>query len=1050
MRSLSVPDLWPKVYSEYSVVKGVEINEDYRLKKKLPKWLRIPGHSKAVASGVLFLFTLWSGFMLYELLQIKTHYSMDQFHPDNHALLKTDKRIKARFQIVDALPYLILVESKTQRAWTEPRMLAELTKLTQKISAFDEVSDIKSLANIETAVTDDRSFTVGRIRDIASTPAHQKKILKDPLMAPQLVSNDGKFAALVIKTNSLSFKQQSTFIKKLKNVVSEKPNLFAGEIGGPSAISSQIAELLSDEITIYSILSLLISILIFYVMFQNISVVLIGSLVILCSNLAALGAMSLFGFSLTVLSSTVPILVTIMVVSITTQTLSRISDLRNKVLKRHHYILSLRVMRELIAPHFIGAITTAVGFATFASSEIPIIREYGLSVTVGILVGCATTILLLPALLTWLPAPQKRKEIVNWPVISRKVIQYKKPLFASVMVLVLVCIAIGGRLNWSTVIFDDLPESHATRRATETAQMQLGGVIPLEISVGRSSAKEFWKNPKNLQKMDKLIARWRDYEGVGSVVGVADFLKAASPQQTISKNKKSISETFFIYGMAEENPLQNFTADNNSFARVSIRMHDIPSHENQRVIQRMLDDARRTFPTLKVEATGMAATLHTMNEELSRSLIYDFYSALMWIVLLLMVILRSVRWTVIAVIPNLVPTALLLGVLAISQTPIKPGVAMVFAISLGMAFNNTIYILDKLKKMIKGSNAKTLPIESLMAEEFGPCFVSSIAVMAGFVVFLFSYFSMNKLFGTYLMLSVVTGLIGDLILLPTLLALFPGLLLAPIRGDRILFKVRSFMMLPAVQKLSIALIIGASILFFAKPSFAVTPNEEALAVLKKVVKKQSSPYEEAEIKMITHEPDGSSKERRILIKRKNDKENKALVKLLSPSDLKGVGFLSLNTGSKSEEQWLYLPSEKRSRRIVGSNKKGKFLDSELSYEDFRVSTYEDFESKIIEKSKDTYVIESTSKEDDGIYDKIKTWIDIKNYRILKSEYYSHDGKLVKEMSFNNYKKYKNLWRAQNVSVKNLKKNRSTTLEIQKLSAKKMSDSEFSMSALEAG
>jgi hypothetical protein len=77
-------------------------------------------------------------------------------------------------------------------------------------------------------------------------------------------------------------------------------------------------------------------------------------------------------------------------------------------------------------------------------------------------------------------------------------------------------------------------------------------------------------------------------------------------------------------------------------------------------------------------------------------------------------------------------------------------------------------------------------------------------------------------------------------------------------------------------------------------------------------------------------------------------------------------------------------------------------------------------------------------------------VNTQDYRPLKSEYYDEDGKLLKIMTFGGYKKYKNLWRAGNIQVKNVKKNRSTILEMKKFSIKKMDDGEFSMSALEEG
>jgi outer membrane lipoprotein-sorting protein len=95
------------------------------------------------------------------------------------------------------------------------------------------------------------------------------------------------------------------------------------------------------------------------------------------------------------------------------------------------------------------------------------------------------------------------------------------------------------------------------------------------------------------------------------------------------------------------------------------------------------------------------------------------------------------------------------------------------------------------------------------------------------------------------------------------------------------------------------------------------------------------------------------------------------------------------------------------------------------------------------------VIESKTKnQDESTYSKIKTWVDTTNNRLLKAEYYDEDNALLKVMTFTKYKKYQNVWRAQNIQVKNVKKNRGTTLELKKVSLKKIPDSEFTISALE--
>ena len=223
-------------------------------------------------------------------------------------------------------------------------------------------------------------------------------------------------------------------------------------------------------------------------------------------------------------------------------------------------------------------------------------------------------------------------------------------------------------------------------------------------------------------------------------------------------------------------------------------------------------------------------------------------------------------------------------------------------------------------------------------------------------------------------------------------------------------------------------------------------------LIKRVQKNNNVPYEKAEVKMTINERDGSKKTRHIIIKKANGNESRSLVKLEKPADLRGVGLLSVKSG-EDESQWLYLPSEKRSRRIVSSNKSGRFLDSDLSYEDLSVTTYENFknsiEKRINKSGKKIAVILSKARNKKATsYGKIKTWVDEKNSRILKAVYFNHKGKRVKEMLFSRYKKYGKVWRAAKVKITNKAKRRNTVLELKGISLKKLSQGEFSMSALE--
>lgn len=236
----------------------------------------------------------------------------------------------------------------------------------------------------------------------------------------------------------------------------------------------------------------------------------------------------------------------------------------------------------------------------------------------------------------------------------------------------------------------------------------------------------------------------------------------------------------------------------------------------------------------------------------------------------------------------------------------------------------------------------------------------------------------------------------------------------------------------------------------AKAAKQMTAEE----VLKKVETNLKSKDETAMIDMTIVESNGQSKDRRIEIKKRNTQKQEVLVRLQKPADVKGVGLLSVME-KDSENQWLYLPSQKKSRRIASTSKKEKFLDSEFSYEDFSASTYKNFKNKLLEETtlegKAVRVVESTTENSDSPYKKIVTWVDNSDFKPLKTEYYDQEGKLLKVMDFSDYKQFgKGAWRAQMVKVENVQNKRKTILKMSDLKINSgLQEKEFSKQALEA-
>lgn len=244
----------------------------------------------------------------------------------------------------------------------------------------------------------------------------------------------------------------------------------------------------------------------------------------------------------------------------------------------------------------------------------------------------------------------------------------------------------------------------------------------------------------------------------------------------------------------------------------------------------------------------------------------------------------------------------------------------------------------------------------------------------------------------------------------------------------------------------------------AMATFLLLPTaysaESAKSILDKVSKNVDAKDEVANVKMTIIEPDGSKKERQLEIRRKGgETDGKVLVKMQSPADLKGTALLSVVKG-KNNDQWLYLPSSKQTRRILSSKKSGSFMDSELSYEDMGASSEAKFESSVAGKKEEAgrnFTLIENSAKGESAYKRTVLWIDDKTNLVAKIEYFDKANKPLKVSVFSGYKLFDKVWRAQKIAVTNLQNKRGTTLEISGLKVNKgLNDGEFTESALTEG
>ncbi|MCK5697558.1 MAG: outer membrane lipoprotein-sorting protein [Gammaproteobacteria bacterium] len=165
----------------------------------------------------------------------------------------------------------------------------------------------------------------------------------------------------------------------------------------------------------------------------------------------------------------------------------------------------------------------------------------------------------------------------------------------------------------------------------------------------------------------------------------------------------------------------------------------------------------------------------------------------------------------------------------------------------------------------------------------------------------------------------------------------------------------------------------------------------------------------------------------------NNDGDKSLTIFDRPRDVKGTVFLSFSHPLGNDEQWLYLPALKRVKRISSRNKSGPFMGSEFSFEDLSSFEIEKYSYKYLGDDAcgtlTCYQVEHIPLYKHSGYTKMIVWIDDKEYRVHKAEYYDRKKSVLKTLTFSDYKQYNGkYWRADHYLMVNHQTGKSTQLD----------------------
>ena len=208
-----------------------------------------------------------------------------------------------------------------------------------------------------------------------------------------------------------------------------------------------------------------------------------------------------------------------------------------------------------------------------------------------------------------------------------------------------------------------------------------------------------------------------------------------------------------------------------------------------------------------------------------------------------------------------------------------------------------------------------------------------------------------------------------------------------------------------------------------------------------------------ELKMTLKNKNGQTSERSLTTRTLELTEDgdKSMIVFNSPKDVKGTSTLTFTHKIGSDDQWLYLPSIKRVKRISSNNKSGPFVGSEFAYEDLSSQEVEKYAYKFLEEKGDLLVVEQDPVDPKSGYTRrLVTYNKSKGYRVENVEFYDRKNALLKTLNYSDYKLYKDkFWRAGTFKMVNHQSNKETTLNFSDYNFEaNLTEDDFSQAALQ--
>lgn len=432
------------------------------------------------------------------------------------------------------------------------------------------------------------------------------------------------------------------------------------------------------------------------------------------------------------------------------------------------------------------SLTTFIGFLSITLNQITMLKQFGIVAAFGLFVNPLSTCMLAPVYLRFFGPVKKKGAAHNESGAMNRIFNSLATTIIRiignkrlVLTLFLGGAIIIGLFTFGVKVDNDLlgyfKKSSAIRNRSQILHDNLSGAQTFFIRVSSGFPGAF-KQPENLKQIEMIQKHMANLGMFDKTKSLADDISLIHREMNGGDEKffavpdsKDLIAQYLLFLHRDE--IERYITYDFSEANILVRHNISSSYELKEALATLEREIKKTLnPHFIWGLTGENILINAAADSMAEGQAKSLSLVLILIFIIMSVLFVNVKAGALSLIPNLFPIALIFGIMGIFGIPLNTGTAMVAAIAIGIAVDDTIHLMSRYNSEMRILQSQGKAVDVCIRAEVRPVISTSVALSLGFAVLGFSNFVPVISFGLLSSIAMIFAIIADLFITPILLS----------------------------------------------------------------------------------------------------------------------------------------------------------------------------------------------------------------------------------------------------------------------------------------